>query len=545
MGRIFKTKRLMRHYFLIGFLIFLGIKLHAQDSSIPLNIPITNTDTLTAQHNGYNIDSLKLVVSKNLIKGDTLKSAWTLLRLMDAYSHKAQYAKAYETVWSALTLVDNSENMLMKSHIYRRLGAMYSYNKRKEEALKYLQLSLDIMKQLIEKGRMPKASLAHNYYTFSYTYRGLDDPELAKKYLDSALIYYGDVPDKIALPFIKFEEAYVLREEKKYDEAMQTLQEIEPWFQQNSPSYLVLVYAYWAVIHQKQGNIDKTIEYYKKAISISDKYQSHIDFTPFIYEKMAENYNLKEDYEEAFRYLNKARTLNAKFFDGRSQGNVSLMEIKNEYRLEKQRQQEVIRQQHLEKLEQQDKILLLQRIILGTSLIFVIIIGFVYVKHIRSKHRVEKRLMQKNKALEMEQAHQLLETKNKELAASTLQLVEKDEFLKKLKTELRGENGNIKVSEINRVLKSISVGSANNWEEFKLRFTDVNKHFYEKLNTTYPNLSQTDQKICALIKLNLSSKDMARLLGISTKSVHTTRHRLRKKMGLQRSDNLEELIASL
>ena len=73
------------------------------------------------------------------------------------------------------------------------------------------------------------------------------------------------------------------------------------------------------------------------------------------------------------------------------------MEIKNEYRLEKQRQQEVIRQQHLEKLEQQDKILLLQRIILGTSLIFVIIIGFVYVKHIRSKHRVEKRLMQKKR----------------------------------------------------------------------------------------------------------------------------------------------------
>ena len=535
----------MRYYILISFLVILGLELKAQDSSIPLNISIKNTDTLAPQQTISSIDSLKSVVSANLVKGDTLKSVWTLMKLMDAYSHQANYAQAYETIWSALTLMDNSKNKVVKSHIYRRLGAMYSFNKRKKEALKYLQMSLDIMKEAVDKGTMPKAALANNYYTFSYTYRGLDEPEMAKKYLDSSLTYYGDIPDKIALPFLKFEKSYVLREEQKYEEAMQTLAEIEPWFEQNTPSYLVLVYAYWAVLHKRQGNVDKTIEYYKKAISISDKYQSHIDFTPFIYEKLSEDYKRLGNYKEAYQSLDKAKTLNAKFFDGRSQNNIPLMEIKNEYRLEKERQQEVIRQQRMEKLEQQDKILLLQRIILGTSLVFVVVIGFVYVKHIRSKHKAEKRLMQKTKALEMEQANELLETKNKELAASTLQLVEKDEFLKRLKTELRGEDGNVKVSEINRVLKSISVGNANNWEEFKLRFTDVNKNFYEKLNNTYPNLSQTDQKICALIKLNLSSKDMARLLGISTKSVHTTRHRLRKKMGLQRSDNLEELISAL
>ncbi|WKX76664.1 tetratricopeptide repeat protein [Zobellia laminariae] len=289
----------MRYYILISFLIILGLELKAQDSSIPLNISIKNTDTLAPQQTISSIDSLKSVVSANLVKGDTLKSVWTLMKLMDAYSHQANYAQAYETIWSALTLMDNSKNKVVKSHIYRRLGAMYSFNKRKKEALKYLQMSLDIMKEAVDKGTMPKAALANNYYTFSYTYRGLDEPEMAKKYLDSSLTYYGDIPDKIALPFLKFEKSYVLREEQKYEEAMQTLAEIEPWFEQNTPSYLVLVYAYWAVLHKRQGNVDKTIEYYKKAISISDKYQSHIDFTPFIYEKLSEDYKRLGNYKEA------------------------------------------------------------------------------------------------------------------------------------------------------------------------------------------------------------------------------------------------------
>jgi DNA-binding CsgD family transcriptional regulator len=61
----------------------------------------------------------------------------------------------------------------------------------------------------------------------------------------------------------------------------------------------------------------------------------------------------------------------------------------------------------------------------------------------------------------------------------------------------------------------------------------------------YPKLSQGDQKICALIKLNFSSKEMSRLLGISVESVHTSRHRIRKKMDLPRSVNLEDYINSL
>ena len=131
------------------------------------------------------------------------------------------------------------------------------------------------------------------------------------------------------------------------------------------------------------------------------------------------------------------------------------------------------------------------------------------------------------------------------MAASALQLIEKDEFFKNLKTKIREGEPTMKKSDLNKILRSVSVTNTNTWDEFRLRFIEVNKEFYDTIFEKFPNLSQGDQKICALIKLNMSSKEMSRLLGISVESVHTSRHRIRKKMNLPRTINLEDYINSL
>ncbi|MEM6700327.1 MAG: sigma factor-like helix-turn-helix DNA-binding protein, partial [Bacteroidota bacterium] len=87
--------------------------------------------------------------------------------------------------------------------------------------------------------------------------------------------------------------------------------------------------------------------------------------------------------------------------------------------------------------------------------------------------------------------------------------------------------------------------NASNWKVFEARFVDVNKDFYKRLKKQFPNLTQNDQKLCALVKLDFSSKDIASLLGISVESVHTTRYRLRKKLKLSRDINLKEFIAGI
>ena len=489
--------------------------------------------------------SLKDSYEEKLQLGDTLQAIQKLLELSSLYGHGANYAKSYDVLWKALFLADDIRNDMLRANIYGTLGRFYSFYRRNDDALKYLQESLDINKKLVANGKMDTLGLVHNYYLFASTYREFNQPKLARIYLDSCMVYYEDSSNKIQKYLLQFEKAYVLSQEDKIEEALQVMQEIEPWFLEYQPSYLVLVYTYWGDLLRSQSENDEGEVLYKKALDISKKYQSHIDFTPLIYERLSDIYFQRKDYNKAYANNRIAKGLDAQFFDSRSKNNNLLLEIRDEYRIEKERQERLIQKQRLEQLEQEDKILLLQRIILILGLIFLLILGAVYIKTSRAKHKAEKELIRRNKELEIQKAKELLELKNKELAASALQLVEKEELFKDLKKKIRESESSIKKSDLNKILRSVYIDNNRTWDEFKYRFIDVNKEFYDTIFEKFPKLSQGDQKICALIKLNMSSKDMSRLLGISVESVHTSRHRIRKKMNLSRDVNLEDYISSL
>ncbi|NMH85886.1 tetratricopeptide repeat protein [Flavivirga algicola] len=487
---------------------------------------------------------LKQAYNKSIISGNTTQAVESLIEAAIIHANQARYAKAYDDSWKALFLTEDIKNDSLKGTVYNNLGRLYSFYKREDQALKYLQASLEIGKSLVEKKKRKPASLVNNYHAFCSTYREFDNVEMAEKYLDSCFLYYDESLLEKNKKYLQFEKAYVLAQKKDQQEALKIMRTIEPWFLNNQPSYLVLVYTYWGDIHQALNNYKLCEKFYSKALDFSKTYNSHIDFTPLIYGKLSNLYSSKGDMDKAFNYFTIAKSLDDQFFDSRSENNRPLLEIKGVYLLEKERQERLIQKQRLEKLEQEDKIYFLQRVILIGAIVFIIVVGLIYLKNLRAKHQVEKQLIRKNKELEVRKAKELLELKNKELATSALQLIEKDEFLRDLKNKLKSEDG-LNSFEINKILKSISVSNNVSWEEFRLRFTAINETFYKKITEKYPNLSQTDLKICALVKLNFSSKDMARLLSISVESVHTTRYRLRKKMGIARGENLEKFISSL
>jgi DNA-binding NarL/FixJ family response regulator len=87
--------------------------------------------------------------------------------------------------------------------------------------------------------------------------------------------------------------------------------------------------------------------------------------------------------------------------------------------------------------------------------------------------------------------------------------------------------------------------SDEDWNRFALYFDEVHNNYLTTLKTKFPQLSNTDLKLCAYLRLNLSSKEIAQLLNISLKGVEVSRYRLRKKLGLATEVNLHDFLVEV
>ncbi len=100
------------------------------------------------------------------------------------------------------------------------------------------------------------------------------------------------------------------------------------------------------------------------------------------------------------------------------------------------------------------------------------------------------------------------------------------------------------LNELNSKLQRL-ISEDELWEDFKIQFEKIRPEFFNKLKNFAPNLSINDLKHCTYIVSNLKSKDVAQLINVSPRSVETTRYRIKKKMGLDKNDNLYEILSNL
>lgn len=143
-----------------------------------------------------------------------------------------------------------------------------------------------------------------------------------------------------------------------------------------------------------------------------------------------------------------------------------------------------------------------------------------------------------------EKLRQDIESKNRELGISTMSLIKKNEFLNNIKKELKSTDD---VKYLKHVIKIIdkNINNTDDWHLFEEAFNNADKDFLKKIKIEHPTLTSNDLRLCAYLRLNLSSKEIAPLLNISARSVEVKRYRLRKKMDLSHESNLTDYILEI
>jgi len=146
------------------------------------------------------------------------------------------------------------------------------------------------------------------------------------------------------------------------------------------------------------------------------------------------------------------------------------------------------------------------------------------------------------------QLEQELANKNRELANTAMNIVYKNQMLNTLHHELTNINdsGDNKLNshQLRKVNKLIEEAHNDDrdWDIFEKSFNEAHENFFKKLKADYPGLVPNDLKLCAYLRLNMSSKEIASLLNIGTRGVEIRRYRLRKKLNLPTNKNLTEFL---
>lgn len=165
-------------------------------------------------------------------------------------------------------------------------------------------------------------------------------------------------------------------------------------------------------------------------------------------------------------------------------------------------------------------------------------------KHLEIKRQKEKELLElKDEKLKNELQHM-----NRLLAASTMNIVVKNEFINMIKEQLddlkqQGENTDTKKA-LEKIIREIDTALRlkEDWEDFQYHFNNVHGDFLSRFREKFQDLTPNEQKLCAFLRLNLSTKEIANSMSISLRGVEVARYRLRKKLGLNKGENLSKFI---
>lgn len=135
-------------------------------------------------------------------------------------------------------------------------------------------------------------------------------------------------------------------------------------------------------------------------------------------------------------------------------------------------------------------------------------------------------------------------SKTRELSVSTMNIINKNELLRTIKEELTLVKDETNIKPVIKIINK-NIANTSDWELFQEAFNNADSDFLKKVKSLHPSLSPNDLRLCAYLRLNLSSKEIAPLLNISVRSVEIKRYRLRKKMDLPHEDSLVAYILNI
>lgn len=482
---------------------------------------------------------IKTSLNKSLSQNDSISAATCYLYLAELFYYQAAYPQAVDYYYKADHIFRKSYDLPNLAKTLNKTGEAYYYGKQYEISLTKFREALSIYKKLSNtKG------IAESYGLIGQTYEKSGKYAQAMKYQQLALREFHKTKDKTGIAKIYENLGSIYEDEPKMDSALKyynlalNLNKINA----NDLAQIEIINNIGDV-YRKTGRYGEALGYTRKAgqmaLAMNDQYQ-----LSSAYRDLSKNFDLMKRYDSAYHYSELGRNIFLRIFTEDTNKQMALLQTLFEL------QQKDIAITGFEKEKKAN-----QFIIAATVLIVILLalLAASIISRQRLKIRNEQQLNEQNHALYLAQKDAIeaeLELKSKELTSNTLHVIQSNQFLEELRTELEEmikDDKRDQKKRLQQIVKMINQSTSRDkhWKEFSNLFEQIHHTFFENLKKYSEELTASDLRLVALIKMNLNSKDMATLFGISQDSLRVARYRLRKKLNIPQGENLSTFIQAL
>jgi tetratricopeptide (TPR) repeat protein/DNA-binding CsgD family transcriptional regulator len=561
-------------------------------------------NNLAQKYKDSNVDStiyyaqLAIETSRILVYHESDKLSYYLLGY--AYRLKGNLKKALESLLESQNRITPDDLETLDAEIYLLISNVYAELGQYDAALKNYHQTIKVFSSFDND-----IGVGRSLNNISLIYYRIDDFEKAQDYNNQALRIWEKVDFPRGLASSLTINGYILTANGYYDSAISYHEHAQEIYKNNGLDMLYAnSYLNIGDVYLQQGKSIMAEKVFIRSLELSRNqtfYQIYVDglnklgqaytaqrkfeqagdtlfkgleeakkindlaLLAEFYEHLAEMFDVNKDYKKAYQYQKLFEEHKYNIF--KKERALRIAEFQVIYQTEQMRQQNL----ELEEENQRRLMYLYFSTILSVLIILLVILLYsryrIKLKFLNQRKELDEKKIQqqelefeleKNKNDKLEAEAKLKEEENaklqmdiqhrhNELSSVTMHMYQKNESLSQLLEEVELIENKAR-PEVKKDLKTLKSAIKSNlqldedWNRFKMHFNQVHQGFIDRLSEEFPSLTNLDLRHCSYIRMNLSTKEISRLLNINPTSVQKSRVRLKKKLGLGKDDDLFDFL---
>ncbi|MBL4752693.1 MAG: tetratricopeptide repeat protein [Flavobacteriales bacterium] len=450
-----------------------------------------------------------------------------------AFLKQGDFQKGLAWFFKTLDVNRAMEDTSRIATVLSNIGSCFQMQQNYRQALIYYQESLDIV-----NGLGYRKTEASNHLSMGAAHYNLGNIEMALKLYLEALNLYEQLGDKKNLALCYENLAIINFTDGDGTKALNYFLQALKINEDAGDKYgMIYSYSNIGTLYSEWGSYEKAVEYSEKSILLALEIGAKNELKE-TYKALSNIYEKSGNISKA--YLNYKRYNNIKdsLFNERMSGQIAEMQTKHE--LDRKEHELEISDQEKQLLAKDNHIKEFRLYMLVVGIIGLFVIGVLVVNKLMTSLKITRG--------EKHLAEEEIKFKNRELENFAMRIVEKNEFLEQLKSTITNLHTRQEFApEVRQISNTIqhNLYLDHDRRELEIRINQVNQAFLHKLDNYSSGLSKAEKRLCSLLMLELSSKDIAAVLNITPESVKVNRNRLRKKLQLEPHANIADFLKEL